>query len=168
MNKQCNSDITSGCIMQFIKHFHCLNTLLTWIHYNKYWYLTFRTETCLAFLTFCPESVDRSLPVLKGCWILFKLSRSSELKNFICLLSPVLAHINSPRDCTIQKSNSQSWDDPKCLVLFVNNIINKRQIILSRRTGKEKIIELSWCQKYYRTCDFLKMKTKNSLFKLRH
>lgn len=44
----------------------------------------------------------------------------------------------------------------------------KGKRILSRRTEKEKITELSWCQKYDRPCDFLKTKSKNSLFKLRH
>lgn len=125
--------------MPFIKHFHSLNILLTRVHENKYCYLTLRTEVCLAFLIFfCLELVDRSLPVLKVYWILLKLSRSSELKNCICFLPPVLARGNSLHDCTNQKSNSQSWGDPRWLVLFTDNIINRRQKNIIQKDRERK------------------------------
>lgn len=162
MNKHCHSGIPSGCVMQFIKHFHSLNILLTRTHENKYCYLTFRNEACLAFLIFFVQNYWTEVN---------QSSRHTEsYLNFPGHLSLKITFVFFPQLLLVET--------PLMIVPIRNQICNLRMIlsawfclltisltegkrILSRRTEKEKIIELSWCQKYDMACDFLKKKTKN-------
>lgn len=143
MNKLYNSDIPSGCIMQFIKHSHSLNVLLTRSMKPRIAISPSELKPALHFLSLVQSQQTKVCQSSRHAESYLNFPSHLGLKIMFILL-PALAHRNSLQDSANhkyhKKSNWQSWDDLKCLVLSVDSIINRRQKNLIQKDRERKHI----------------------------